>query len=94
MKKYIYNLKAGDIVQAHGGLFRVTEDAKEVAWHRPRAWGKSYEFELDGPSDCASAEAVCIAGEFEGYFKVGTPWVFKCNALAGQYTLVESTQAN
>lgn len=92
MKKYIYNLKAGDIVQAHGGLFKVIEDAHEVAWHRPRAWGQSYNIELAGPSDWAAAKAICIEGEFPGYFKPGSEWVFKCNALAGQYTLVESTQ--
>lgn len=86
-KKYIYNLKAGDIVKAHGGLFRVIEDAKEVAWHRPRAWGQSHGFELAGPSDCAAATAICIEGKFDGYFDVGTEWVFKCNALAGEYTL-------
>ena len=88
MKKYIYNLKAGDLVKAHGGLFKVIEDAKEVAWHRPRYWGQNHGFiELDGPSDCASATAICIEGEFPGYFKPGTEWVFKCNALAGEYTL-------
>ena len=89
MRKYSYQLKTGDIVQAHGGLFRVIEDAKEVTFHRPRYWDNSGFHELAGPSDCAAATAVCIEGEFPGYFKPGSEWVFKCNALAGQYTLVE-----
>ena len=87
-KKFIYNLKAGDLVMAHGGVFKILEDAHEVAWHRPRYWTSNHGFiELDGPSDCAAANSVCIEGEFPGYFKPGSEWVFKCNAKAGQYTL-------
>ena len=93
MQKYSYQLKAGDIVQAHGGLFKVIEDAHEVAWHRPRYWTSNQGFvELPGASDCAAAKAICIEGEFPGYFKPGSEWVFKCNALAGQYTLVEEVK--
>lgn len=90
MKKYSYQLKAGDIVQAHGGLFKVIENAHEVAWHSPKYWDSAKgHVELPGASDCAAANAICIQGEFPGYFKPGSEWVFKCNALAGQYTLVE-----
>jgi hypothetical protein len=87
-KKYSYQLKAGDLVRAHGGLFKVIEDAHEVAWHRPKYWsGSKGHIELMGPSDCAAALAICVEGEVPGYFKPGSEWVFKCNALAGQYTL-------
>lgn len=90
MKKFIYNLKAGDLVKAHGGVFKVIEDAHEVAWHRPKYWNSATgSVELMGPSDCAAAAAICIEGEFPGYFKPGSEWVFKCNAKAGQYTLVD-----
>lgn len=90
MKKYIYNLKAGDLVKAHGGVFKVIEDAHEVAWHRPRYWTSGQGFvELMGPSDCGAAKAICIEGEFPGYFKPGSEWVFKCNALAGKYDLID-----
>lgn len=88
-KKYIHELKAGDLVRAHGGVFQVTKDARESQSHRPSYWtsGKGTTI-LQGPCACAYAEAVCIEGEVKGYFSVGTKWDFQGNFLAGQYTLV------
>ena len=83
--KYTSQLKAGDIVKAHGGLFRIVKDAKESQAHRPMA---GHLKEAYGPSSCAWAESVCIEGEFPGYFKHGSPWTFQGNYLARKWNLV------
>ncbi len=70
----IADLKAGDVVCAHGGLFRVTSDAKESNSHRPQA---AHLVTAHGPSKCAIAPAVCIDGEIRGYFAPGRPWTFQ-----------------
>lgn len=74
--KRIHELKAGDIVHAHGGRFRVTADACESNGHRPQ----SAHLEVaHGPSACAWAPAVCVDGETKGYFWPGSDWRFQGN---------------
>lgn len=84
MKKLIQQLKAGDIVHAHGGVFRVTEDARESGGHRPMA---SHLKTAAGPSDCAVAKAECINGSIPGYFCPGSIWTFQGNQKAGELTV-------
>ena len=94
VKKHVHELKAGDLVQAHGGVFQVTADARESQAHRPTYWhngGNSNttgRVTLPGPSDCAYAPAVCIEGNIPGYFKPGSAWDFQGNFKAGKYTLL------
>jgi len=83
--KYTSQLKAGDVVRAHGGLFRITTDAKESQAHRPMA---GHLKEAQGPSDCFWAESVCIEGKWDYYFEVGSPWTFQGNYLAGKWNLI------
>lgn len=81
-EKFIHQLKKGDIVSAHGGKFRVTEDARESNAHRPMV---AHLEVAHGPSACAYATAVCIEGEIPGYFKSGSEWGFQGNFNAGKY---------
>lgn len=71
-------LKAGDIVHAHGGIFKVIENARESQSHRPQ---DDHLVTGHGPSDCAVAKAICIEGETPGYFKPGSEWTFQGNHL-------------
>ena len=93
IKKYIAQFKTGDLVKAHGGIFRVTADARESQAHRPTYWSGSCNsgghITLPGACPVAYAPAVCIEGEIPGYFKPGSPWDFQGNFLAGQYTLID-----
>lgn len=84
MQKRIADLKAGDIVSAHGGKFLVTENARESSSHRPLM---AYLTQAHGPSDCAAARSVCIEGECGGYFYPGKAWSFQGNHLAGKVTV-------
>lgn len=68
-------LKAGDVVEAHGALFVVEVDARESTGHRP-------PFNAAGPSDTAFAFGRCIVGEVRGYFSPGSSWTFQGNQLA------------
>ena len=92
VKKHVHELKAGDLVQAHGGVFQVTADARESQAHRPKYWSGSSSsgghITLPGASDCAYAPAVCIEGNIPGYFKPGSAWDFQGNFKAGKYTLL------
>lgn len=63
----VADLKAGDIVAAHGGLFRVTEDARDSRSH----------FSEMGPSDVAWAPSVCIESQHGAYFYPGSDWSFQ-----------------
>jgi hypothetical protein len=85
MKKYIHEFKAGDLVQAHGGLFKITTSAYASQSHLPRI---EHLKTGHGPSDCAIAQAVCIEGECGGYFSPGTDWTFQGNFLAGKYQVI------
>ena len=88
-QKYIHEFKVGDIVRAHGGKFRITQDAKpSLAHHTIDRTGGQFK-QLPEAPDCAYADAVCIEGEFPGYFKPGSDWTFQGNFLAGKYTLVD-----
>ena len=78
--KLIKDFKAGDVVSAHGGKFRIEEDAHESGGHRPMA---AHLVTAHGPSDCAVARAVCIEGEVPGYFWPGSAWTFQGNLRAG-----------
>ena len=81
----IADLKKGDHVMQHGGIFTILEDAHPSMGHAPKAWVKQqgqhgmYEgfVQLAGPIDCAYARAVCIHGETEGYFYPGSDWSFQ-----------------
>lgn len=88
-KKYIAQFKAGDLVRAHGGVFKITEDARPSLTHGTREWisGKGFVYYPEAP-DCAFALAVCVEGNFPGYFEPGSSWNFQGNFLAGQYTLL------
>ena len=79
--KYIHQLKVGDIVHAHGGVFRIVENARESITHRPQS---AHLTPAHGPSDTARAKAVCIKGTIPGYFSPGSEWTFQGNFLAGK----------
>ena len=82
MLKTISEFKVGDIVNYYGGKFEIVSDARESQGHRPMV---AHLVQAEGPSDCAIAEAVCISGEVQGYFKPGADWTFQGNHKAGQY---------
>ena len=87
--KLIRDLKNSDIVSAHGGRFMVLHDARESQSHRPQYWTRESSFiTLDGPCDCAVAEAVCLSGSIPGYFEPGSKWTFQGNHLAGSLDIV------
>lgn len=89
MHKRISELKAGDIVSAHGGTFRVIEDALESQAHRPRTWESGIGHKtLAGPCDCAYARAVCVSGTVPGYFWPGSDWTFQGTWNAGLCDIV------
>ena len=85
MQTRIHDLKAGDIVLAHGGKFCVTENAHESQGHRPQA---AHLVTAHGPCDCAVAHAVCLEGTIPGYFAPGSIWTFQGNFLAPLCTVV------
>ena len=90
IRKFTSQLKTGDIVHAHGGVFRITKDARESQSHRPQA---AHLVQAHGPSDCAYAESICIEGEFAHYFSPGSKWTFQSNFLAGQWNVAVSVEA-
>lgn len=87
--KYIHQLKAGDLVRAHGGVFKVIEDAKPSLSHHTRDHTGGQFRQLPEAPDCAYAIAVCLEGEIPGYFKPGSDWTFQGNFKAGKLTLVD-----
>jgi hypothetical protein len=86
-QKFISEFKAGDIVHAHGGKFRIDVDARDSIGHGPTDPATGWPI---GPSGCAIAEATCIEGQSGGYFWPGAGWAFQGNRHAGLYT-VETT---
>jgi hypothetical protein len=84
MLKTTHQLKAGDVVLAHGGKFRVTEDAKESRTHFDDFGAKVPKA---GPSDTAWAPAVCIDGSCGAYFYPGSNWTFQGNFYAPRLTV-------
>ena len=83
-RKYISEFKAGDIVQAHGGKFRIDADAYDSIGHAPTDPATGFPM---GPSGCAVAKATCIEGTTKGYFWPTSDWTFQGNRFAGQYTV-------
>lgn len=74
----IADLKEGDVVIAHGGMFEVLHDAMESQGHRPKTWAShTGHASIDGPCHVAYSKAICISGEIKGYFKPGSPWTFQ-----------------
>lgn len=88
MKKLIHDLKVGDIVLAHGGKFRVVQNARESQGHRPQAARLTV---AHGPSDCAVAKAICSEGKIQGYFSPGSTWYFQGNFSGPACTVVGSS---
>jgi hypothetical protein len=86
MKKTIHQFKVGDIIQAHGCKFRITENARPSLAHGTSEWSPSKGFtELPEAPSCAVALSVCIEGEVQGYISVGKEWTFQGNFLAGEF---------
>lgn len=83
-RKHISEFKAGDIVHAHGGKFRIDEDAHDSTSHGPADPATGWPV---GPSGVAVAHATCIEGQTKGYFWPGADWTFQGNRHAGQYTV-------
>lgn len=69
INKPVNALKKGDLVAYHGGIFKITSDA------RPGYSDK-------GPDDVAIAQSVCLSGEVPGYFRPGSEWSFQGNTLS------------
>ena len=81
--KYIHEFKEGDIVHAHGALFKIVSGAQESQAHRPQAGHLQTAF---GPCDVAWAIGKWISGEsITGYFGPSNNWVFQGNFRAGKY---------
>lgn len=78
IRKTTAQLNAGDVVHAHGGVFRILHDALEANTFRPQA---DRLVEAHGPSDTAYAKSICIAGECGHYFYQGSDWLFQGNQL-------------
>lgn len=87
VKKTVHQLKAGDIVHAHGCKFKVTTDAVPSLSHGTRAWSANGFTYFPEAPDCAVAESVCIEGAVQGYIAVGKPWTFQGNFKASSYTV-------
>ncbi len=73
-KTRIADLKVGDIVHAHGGVFEVIEHPHDSITHS--TW-KDLDGWCVGPAGVAVASAKCIEGEIAGYFKPGSQWTFQ-----------------
>ncbi len=67
----IADLKVGDIVAQHGGLFRVQAQPYDSIGHAPQDPASGWH---QGPAGVAVAPAICIQGQVPGYFKPGTEW--------------------
>ena len=70
----IADLKTGDMVSAHGGTFRIVEDARDSIGHAPADPISGWPV---GPAGVAVAKAVCVAGQVPGYFWPGSDWTFQ-----------------
>lgn len=86
MFKTIQQFKAGDVVKAHGAMFRILDDAHESNGHRPMAAHLKTAY---GPSDCAVAIGVCVGGqETSGYIAHGKNWTFQGSQYAGRFEVL------
>jgi hypothetical protein len=79
MKKTTYQLRKGDRVSMHGGVFVITTEARESQAHRPDGYWPAAGV---GPSDCVVLDSVCESGEVPGYFAPGAPWTIQGNHRA------------
>lgn len=70
----IADLQPGQLVAAHGGLFRITEQPFDSITHSSQ---KDPEGWCVGPAGVAVAPAVCVEGEIAGYFRPGSAWTFQ-----------------
>ena len=88
--KRVHQFKAGDLIQHHGAVFRILEDAKPcygfALWAREGGNCKP----LDGPVDTAEARPEWVSGEPTRYFSKNTPWLFQGNFSTGLF--LEVTQ--
>jgi hypothetical protein len=88
--KRVHQFKAGDLIQHHGAVFRILEDAKPcygfALWARENGKCKP----LAGPVDTAEARAEWVSGEPTPYFSKNTPWLFQGNFSTGLF--LEVTQ--
>ena len=71
--KTTYQLRKGDRIAMHGGVFLVTTDAQESSGHRPH--------DNIGPSDCVWFNSICESGNVPGYFWLGSSWTVQGNGL-------------
>ena len=85
--KRVHQFKAGDLIQHHGAVFRILEDAKPcygfALWAREGGNCKP----LDGPVDVAQARGEWVSGQVVPvYFGPDCePWLFQGNFNAGLY---------
>ena len=87
--KNIHDLKAGDIVYAHGGTFKILYDAKPSLSHHTRVHASHGFMQLPEAPDCAYTEGECLTGEVKGYFSKGTKWTFQGNFKACKVTIAD-----
>ncbi len=73
-KTRIADLKVGDIVNEHGGIFEITEHPHDSITHS--TW-KDLDGWCIGPSGVAVAKAKCLEGRVSGYFWPGSEWTFQ-----------------
>lgn len=74
--KTTHQLRKGDRIVKHGGVFLITSDACVSNSHSHLA--------LDnfGPSAVIAFDSVCESGNVPGYFWPGSSWVVQGNHLA------------
>lgn len=70
----IADLQPGQLVAAHGGLFRITEQPHDSITHSSQKDADGWSV---GPAGVAVAPAECVEGEVAGYFRPGSPWTFQ-----------------
>jgi hypothetical protein len=73
---HIADLRVGDLVHAHGALFRVTQQPFDSIGHAPEDPATGWPM---GPSGVAVARAICLEGTTPGYFWPGSDWTFQGN---------------
>ena len=72
--KNTHQLRKGDRIAMHGGVFLVTSDLRSSRSHRPA--------DGIGPSDCVICDSICESGKVPGYFWPGSSWSVQGNHLA------------
>ena len=72
--KNTHQLRKGDRIAMHGGVFLITTDARESCAHRPH--------DNIGPSDVIAFSSICESGNVPNYFWPGSSWMVQGNRLA------------